>query len=69
MKNDSPRFANPAEWTWYSAERVALSAEAQGMSFAQMLSSRLQIVYPVSRSDDEPEALRRLMAELAARDI
>ena len=34
-----------------------------------MLGGRLRTVYAIACSDDEPEALRRLMAVLAAKDL
>ena len=60
-----PRGNSPAQWNWYSAERSDLAPEAQETTLAQVMATRLQRLYPLA--SDAPDALRLLIAELAAK--
>ncbi len=61
-----PRGNSPAEWNWYSAERSDLAPEAQETTLALVMATRLQRLYPLA--SDAPDALRLLIAKLAAKE-
>jgi len=56
-----------AEWTRISRERG--NPAGPGVTFARMVSERLQMLYPAADRGDESEALRRLMVQLAGKDL
>ena len=56
-----------AEWMKSSPDRGTASG-GRGATFARTVSARLQVLYPAADLDEDSEALRRLMAELAAKD-
>lgn len=68
-KDKGLRLETPAaEWTKASREGGTNSTDPR-TTFARLVGTRLQMLYPAAELGDEAEALRRLMAELAAKDL
>ena len=77
-KNDRPMAGDKAKgqrletltsgWTRPSPDPGATPGHP-GTTLARIVSTRLQTLYPAAAVGDESEALRRLMAELATKDL
>jgi hypothetical protein len=66
--DNNRRGGSRAEWNWYSAERGAVAPDAQGITLAEMISAKLQIIYPAAPTDTS-EAIDLLLAKLAAKGV
>jgi hypothetical protein len=62
------RGRSHAEWNWYSAERGDLSRDMQSVTLAEMISAKLQTLYPAAATDT-PAAIDSLLAKLAAKGM
>ena len=61
-KEKRPRLETPAEWQRFPRERG--KETEPGMALARVIGNRLQIVYPATDLNDEPDDIQRLLAEL-----